>query len=463
MPHRRRSRWRVAALHGCCAFAISNIVHAADAPPIHASEGVPDNLELSGSIRARYETLDGQARPGLDASPALLSYRTILSAEYRWRNLRFGGDLYDSRAYSSDAGDGISTSEVNALEPVQAYVVADFADVFGAGTSAAVQAGRFTINIGSRRLVAADDYRNTTNGYTGLKVDLKGAASPAATLIYTHPQQRLPDDLPALLDNDFELDRENSALTLWGGLLAFPGLVGTSAFEVAYFDLREQDQNDAPTRDRRLHTWSARLIKNPEPGAWDYDIEGIHQSGSIRASTAPSAGVLEVDAYFYHVGLGYQSAGAWQPHLSFEYDEASGDDSARKFGRFDTLFGMRRADLAPSGIYSAVARANIRAPGLRLEVTPSQRLDAFMSYKALWLDSRTDSFSSTGVRDAAGKSGDFAGHQIDVRTRYWLIPRLLRLEGDVVLLFKGEFLNDAPNAPHTGDTHYYSLNVTLSI
>ena len=39
------------------------------------------------------------------------------------------------------------------------------------------QAGRFTLNLGSRRLVAADDYRNATNGYTGLKHALLGSVA----------------------------------------------------------------------------------------------------------------------------------------------------------------------------------------------------------------------------------------------------------------------------------------------
>ncbi|HEY8539483.1 MAG TPA: alginate export family protein, partial [Steroidobacteraceae bacterium] len=430
---------------------------------LHSIVDATDNLKLSGSFRTRYEAIDGQPRPGLDSSQDLLTFRTTLFAEYTWNNLRIGGELYDSRAYSSEAGSGVSTGEVNAFEPVQAYVAVDFKDSLGEGTSVSAQAGRFTLNLGSRRLVAADDYRNTTNGYTGLRVDVKRAGGPSASLIYTLPQRRLPDDLPSVLDNDIELDEESSALKLWGGIVTLPSAIGRSALELSYFNLREKDQPDLATRNRQLHTWSARLFKDSAPGTWDYDLEGMYQTGSIRASTAENAEVLDVNAYFYHLEVGYQGSGAWTPRFSVEYDEASGDDSSRHYGRFDTLFGMRRGDLAPSGIYAAVARANIRAPGLRLEVTPSSRLDAFVSYKALWLESRTDSFSSSGVRDPTGRSGNFAGHQLDTRLRYWLIPKMLRFEGDVVLLFKGRFLEAAPNAPRTGDTHYYSLNLTMSI
>ena len=114
---------------------------------------------------------------------------------------------------------------------------------------------------------------------------------------------------------------------------------------------------------------------------------------------------------------------------------------------------MRRADLAPSGLYNAIGRANIVTPGLRVEAVPSKAIDWMMSYRPMWLADRTDAFSTTGVRDATGRSGNFAGHQIDARLRY---------EIDGVWLAKGRFLRDAPNAPPPRDTTYVSVNLTAS-
>jgi hypothetical protein len=122
---------------------------------------------------------------------------------------------------------------------------------------------------------------------------------------------------------------------------------------------------------------------------------------------------------------------------------------------------MRRADLAPSGLYNAVARTNIVSPGVRLEAVPDKRTDFFFSYRPMWLASRTDSFASTGVRDASGRSGRFAGHQLDSRIRYQLTPAI-RLEADGVLLAKGRFLRSAPNAPPKRWTRYMSLNATVA-
>jgi hypothetical protein len=63
------------------------------------------------------------------------------------------------------------------------------------------------------------------------------------------------------------------------------------------------------------------------------------------------------------------------------------------------------------------------------------------------------------VRDATGRSGRFAGHQVDSRLRYKL-SSALTLEADAVLLRKGRFLVDAPNAPPGQWTRYLSLNVS---
>jgi hypothetical protein len=80
----------------------------------------------------------------------------------------------------------------------------------------------------------------------------------------------------------------------------------------------------------------------------------------------------------------------------------------------------------------------------------------------MWLDSATDGFATTGVRDASGRSGKFVGHQVEGRIRYWLIPSRLRFEYDGLLLAKGRFLRDAPNAPPKAWTVYNSFNLTAS-
>ena len=433
----------------------------AAAQTLHEAVGAPENLKLSASMRVRYETLDGQVRPGFAEREDLVSIRTTLFAEYDSGPIRIGGELYDSRAYGVDPGSVIGTSEVNALEPIQAYLAADFADPFGRGSAAMLQAGRFTLNLGSRRLVAADDYRNTTSGYTGLRADLR-TRDGTATLIYVLPQTRLPDTPAGILGNHVELDRENFDTRLWGGLVTKPRVWGKTAVELGYFGFLERDAPGRPTRNRRLHNVDARVIREPAPGRFDYEAEGIYQFGSIRAGIAPAAPELDVSAWFVHADIGYSFAGGWKPRLSIEYDHASGDGPGKNYSRFDTLFGMRRPDFGPSGIYAAIGRTNIRTIGVRLEARPTTRTDGFLVYRPMWLASRTDSFSTTGVRDPSGASGNFAGHQLEGRLRHWLVTERLRAEANGVWLAKRGVLRSAPNAPRTGDTLYLSLALTAT-
>jgi len=200
----------------------------------------------------------------------------------------------------------------------------------------------------------------------------------------------------------------------------------------------------------------------PNVGRLDYEIECLCQTGLISSSLASSARRQGVEASFIHADVGYTFKGPWKPPVSIEYDRASGDRLGGKFGRFDTLFGMRRADLAPAGLYSALARTNIETLGIRAEGVPSKRLDWFAVYRSLWLAAREDSFSSTGIRDAAGASGRSAGHQIEARVRYWILPSRLRFEFDGVLLAKRGFLRAAPNATRGAQARYASFNLTAN-
>jgi len=422
--------------------------------------GADDRLKLSATARIRFDTIDGQPRPGFNASDDVWNLRTTLFAEYDAGPVRFGTELYDSRAYGGDARTPISTNEINVAEVVQAYAAVDLDAPFGAGTTATVQVGRFVLNLGSRRLVAADDYRNTTNGYTGLRADITGRDGLRAIAVYVLPTQRLPDDLPSLLDNAYGSDREGSDTRLWGGVVTWNGLFGPVGAEVSYFRFDERDNETRTTRDRALDTVGGRIFRPAAGGSWDFEVEAFQQWGSISAATAPTAATLDVSAGFFHADVGYGFDRPMKPRISLRYDWVSGDKPGQNYERFDTLYGMRRAEIAPSGLYNAVGRANLSSPAIRMEWLPTPATDAFISYRPLWLASRTDSFSTSSVRDVTGRSGAFAGHQIELRVRHWLVRDALRLEVGTLHLARGQFLKTAPNAPDTGDTSYSSLNVT---
>ena len=313
-------------------------------------------------MRLRLEEIQGQPRVGFDRNDGLFNIRTILSAEYRGDRIRVGAELFDSRVYGGDAGTPISTNEVNALGLAQAYVAGDIDEPQGPGSRLSLTAGRMTLNLGSRRLVAADDYRNTTNGYTGLRADLSAPRGVKAVFIYTLPKQRRPDDRDGVRSHRVRFDHEGFDLVLWGGMVSREKAVGPAMAELSYFHLGEREAPGRPTRDRSIDSFGGRLIREPTQGQWDYEVEAFYQTGRISASTAPGAVRQSVRAGFFHVDTGYSFAAPWQSRLSVEFDYASGDRPGGSYGRFDTIFGMRRADLAPAGLYNAIARTNTLTP-----------------------------------------------------------------------------------------------------
>ena len=70
-------------------------------------------------------------------------------------------------------------------------------------------------------------------------------------------------------------------------------------------------------------------------------------------------------------------------------------------------------------------------------------------------------FFGSGLVDLRGRSGDFLGHQFDLRVDWAVLPERLSLMFGLAYLDKGEFLKNAPLAPDNGDTVYGVGQFTL--
>lgn len=453
------------AIRGTAALAIAMLAAQGGAAwakaPLHDALGAPEKLTIEGSIRSRVEVIDGQFRPNAAEDDFLWSLKTTLHAEYDSGPLRIGGELWDARGYGQKKISSAGTGEVNALELVQAYVGVDVG--LGDATAAALTAGRFTMDVGSRRLVARQTFRNTSNAFTGVNLVLTGKGGDAVKLFWTMPQIRLPDAKAAIRDNKGEWDHESDALQFFGGSVAKGGVLG-GTLEAYSYGLREKDSADRATRNRRLTTQGIRAYRKPAAGAVDYDVEGAYQYGETRASAAATDHTdLDVSAYFIHAELGHTWAKGWRPRASVDFDLGSGDKAgSRSYNRFDTLYGSRRSDFGPTGLYGPGSRSNMVSGGVRLELKPAKTTDVMAMYRALWLDSKTDAFANTGVKDAAGVAGRFAGHQFEMRVRHWLVPDMVRIDTGLAYFAKRRFLTDAANAPQTGDTRYGYFDLSLA-
>ena len=440
---------------------------SASAEPWRLSKAadLPGWLNISGSHRTRYESLDNQYRAGRRGGDQSVALRTMLLTELRFDGWRVGAELIDSRHYLDDSGTPLNTTHVNPAELLQAYLAWDAKDLIESGSTSELKLGRLTIDFGSRRFVARSKFRNTMNTFTGANWIWNGADGNRIHAFYTLPVNRKPNTAVRLEDNDIEFDEEDTDVRYWGLYYQFRPLAGNHRAEIYIIGLDESDSENRPTRNREHFTPGLRFYRPKVRGEFDYLLEAAIQFGEVRA-TSRNSDTRDLDhfAHFEHLEIGYTFEHPWSPRLNLDFDYASGDDSPTdsESERFDTMFGARRFEFGPTGIYGAFARSNLLTPGLRLNFKPMPRSSVMLAYRGYWLASDQDAWTTAGTRDASGNSGSFIGQQIEGRFRYDVAPGNYRFEAGLVGLFDGEFMRKAPNASRQGDVFYAYTQILLT-
>lgn len=416
--------------------------------PVQAQDGesarLPDWLSVSGSTRARYETLDNRFRAGETGSDQVLATRLRVKLEAEAGPLTGVLELSDSRGFFNNDDSNVSTSLVNPTEILQAYVSADLAALMGGSLSGAVRAGRFTVDVGSRRLIGTSSDSNHPNTYAGLHAALDAPAGWTLTGFYTAPVERLPGDRFRLLDNEAELDRANWDDRLWGVHAAQETLFAGLTAEAYLFGLDEEDGAD-------ILVPGFRLYREPEAGAFDAEIEIMGQTGERWASDLERD--VDVRAWGLFASAGYSFEARFSPRIALQYQYYSGEDApgANRSERFNPFFGSRGGDIGMTGIFGPIDRENVSAPGLRLEVE-DEGWEGQILYHAVWLASATDRWRPANLRDPSGASGRFIGHVIDAQATRELIADRVEARIGAVALLKGEFAKTAPMAPNERDS-----------
>jgi hypothetical protein len=348
-------------------------------------------------------------------------------------------ELADARAYAN-AATQLANTVVNPLDVLQAQVTLRGDGVLRAGDKARLSAGRMTIDLGSRRLLARNEFRNTINSFVGVDGQWTDASGWTARVLAVAPVLRRPVAAVDLAANRLQADEAQAAA--WLGVAWLSGPVPWGAqLELFVVGLHESDSPAAATADRRLLTPTVRWVRAPASGRFDGQFEASVQFGRSRASSKPTdAEDLRHAAAAVHAQLGYRSSLWGQLRLAALFDYGSGDADPRdgSNGQFDTLFAARRFDFGPTGLYGALARSNLVSPGLRAEFAPGAVADATLSWHAAWLDAARDAWVPAGLRDPQGLSGRAIGHQLDIRLRWHIWPRNLSLDvGGAVLWRQG--------------------------
>jgi hypothetical protein len=419
-------------------------------------------LRLGIEQRTRYEHLSGDFRSTHTGDSNGLFLRTLLSVEARATPFVVGLEFQDARAWTSQ-GTPLNTTHVNPVDLLRGYVGLRDEHVFVRGDTLALTAGRMTLDLGSRRIVARNEFRNTINAFTGVDLQWTGPARELVRAFVVMPVLRFPSEREALEDNRIELDRENTDALLWGMFFRSRPLVARVAVEGYVVGFQEGDSALAPSANRRLVTPGFRLLRPAAPGAFDFQLEVMGQFGRSRASVrATDTADLEHLAFSLHASAGYQFALLWAPRVVVQYDHASGDRDPGdgENNRFDPLFAARRFEFGPTGVFGALARSNMLSPGLRVELQPHRSVDAFVAWRLLWLAAPRDAWTTALLHDPSGNAGDFVGQQVEARVRWQVFPLNFALDVGGAGFFRGEFATRAPRGTTAPSVYAYAQITT---
>lgn len=422
--------------------SFSGMSSAAESAPyrLNNSLSLADGFSISGSARSRFESAHNTLRKGTP-NDQILTFRTRIDATYKADGRLWQFEVMDSRQELADPDGIVGTGDVNSLDIQQASVRFDLGS-----DKSTLKVGRFTADYGSRRLLARPRYRNTLNTFEGFEFNHTAGSGNSIAVLATQPVQRLPSDKVSVLDNDFEWDKSSNNKRLYGVFATQPaplkglvkGYFEKLRTEVYYFSLREKS---ASILDSNIDTLGFRAEVRAQPGEFDFEIEGIIQNGDntkLLASGATERG--DHRAHYGFFELGYSFAIPSRLRILFEVDYGSGNDpsTTQRQERFNSLYGVTAFAYGPTGFYGVFNASNIISPGIRVNFNPVPRLNLMASYRHFWLADKADSLGRTKLKDATGEVGSYMGQHLDMRARWDIIPRSVRIEvGAVIYKPKG--------------------------
>lgn len=398
---------------------------------LRSAAHLPDWLDLDLEHRTRFESYDHPWRTSQQAGNGRTDAQIALRSRVRVGvggngPLRFLFEGQDSRAYLDDTpGSFRDTTTVNEFDIVQLFGSVTMNDVLETGLRTDFHFGRMTMDFGRRRLVARNDFRNTTNAFDGFHWQLNNGQIWRFRAFIVEP----------VIRDEVRLDTQSSRSLFWGTYVESRHLSWLQA-EAYYLGLNDRQVTNVATQ-RTYSTFGGRLYKDPKPGEPDYEAESSWQIGT--------RGDTDHFAHFQHVDLGYTFNLPWTPRLVFHYDYASGDrqpgDSQSE--GFDTLFGARRWEYGPTGIWGPFFRTNLSSPGWRIIATPSPGWILQVKHRVWYLAQATDSFGSSGLQDPTGQAGTSLGHDMELRAQ-WTLNTNLDVDVGYVHWFKGSYFDRLP-------------------
>lgn len=382
-------------------------------------------LDVGLDFRTRYEYRENDYRPTgstFKTDPDnlwLLRTRAYVGVKDILDPLRFAVEFEDARSYNSLYTK--TDADVNEFELIQGYAELYFNNALGQNRPLSIRAGRQSLELLDRRLIGNNQFRNTTNNFEGFRVHFgKQQNNWDLDTFALQPVERLK----------YDFDRPDEDTWIYGGVLSIRQWSNFVTIQPYFLGRKVNgDPTNSINADRKadsdIYAPGLRVYGLFGSSGFDFDTNVNEQFGRFGSLTGTNAknysqALRQQDALAYSLELGYTFDHDWKPRASVYYgfgtgDKNSGDNINQ---RFDTFYGFNQ----PWSRNDYFSWDNVHAPKARLEFTPYKEVRIDTGYNAYWQESETGGWNRTGLRDATGQSGNFLGHEFDIRMRHQLNP-----------------------------------------
>ena len=359
------------------------------------------DLSFGGNVRERFEVNNAQFGVGSSRQKADLLSRLEVHSD-----LRIAGQVQIFVQLQSDAAPGKrdpSPVDQDRLGLEQAFVA--LTEPLADGTLFA-RIGRQEVGFDLQRFLSVRNGPNVRQAYDGATAAY--TAGPWRFIVlYTDPVQ----------NRNLRAFDDYSSPHLSFGLVRIERKIGDSSLS-AYVGRFRQDGARFPSASGNERRNIVDLRFTGAGGAYDWDVEGVIQNGSI--------GTRSIHAWATGAIVGRTFAAApLRPRLSLQFDAASGDKSPtdNQLNTFNPLF--------PSGSYFNTAGyqtyANLFHIKAGLSVTPRDRLRLGVGIGSEWRQTVADAIYTipdVPVAGTAGQGGRYVGAYGELRADYVLTPHL---------------------------------------
>lgn len=447
-------------------------VKSIDKTWLHDTESFKDVnwLDIGLDHRFRYELRDNDFRRSREVidEPILLRTRAYLGIKNILDPLRLAIELQDSRRNHSEFAR--DNRDENLIEPLNAYAELYFDtalkdDAKGNARPVSLKAGRMAFEHIDRRLIARNEWRNTTNTFQGFRATVGQQKNDwQVDFLALQPLVRFQEKLD-------QRDEAQRFLGVIGDWRRWSNIVTLQPYYLRLIqdgDKVEFGQNGLPATadskvDRDIHTAGLRGYGIIGKTGWDYDVNFIKQWGDQDKIVAKKQVDGRHDAYAYVAELGYTFKDSLKSRVSLNYGFASGDKNPNDLSnqRFERLFGFAR----PWSNNDYIQMENIAATKLHWELQPLANLKMDAGYSWYRLDSDTDAWNAgANLRDRTGRSGRDIGQEFDAKA-IWAINDKVRADVGYAYFMAGDFtekLSQQKDADRADDSHFLYVQISLS-